>query len=106
MNRRLIELHLRRGRLLERIASQRADLTRAAQPVSVALQKSDRVISRVRNISDYIKQHPAFAVLGVGVLFAIKSERAWTWAKRGFLAWRTWTAVRERVLMFGARARS
>ena len=104
MNRRLNELHLRRGRLLERIASQRADLRRAAQPVKVVLQKSDRVISRIRSVSDYIKRHPGFAILGVGALFAFKSERAWIWAKRGFLAWRTWKAVRERLVMFGSRA--
>ena len=48
MNRQLNELHLRRGRLLERIAAQRADLERDLRPVRASLSRVDRVIGRHR----------------------------------------------------------
>lgn len=105
MNRRLNELHLRRGRLLERIASQRSDLSRAARPIRETLEKADQVVTRVRHISDYLKQHPAIAGLGIGVLFALRSERLWSWTKRAFIAWRTWKIIRDRFMMFGLRTR-
>ena len=105
MNHRLIEIHRQRGRLLERIAGQRAALSRDLQPVRASLSSVDRVVGRIRSVTDYIKRHPSIAALAVAGLFAIKTERAWRWTKRAFFAWRTWRASGNKLTILSARAR-
>jgi hypothetical protein len=106
MNRRLNDLHFRRGRLLERVANQRAALSREARPVRDSLARTDRLVARVRSLTAYVKQHPSIVTLAVAVLFITKPRRVWRWSKRGFIAWRTWRVVRENFLEPGLRARS
>lgn len=106
MSRRLNELHLRRGRLLERIATQRTALGREMQPVRVALHATDRVLVRVRSVSDYVKRHPGLVAFAVAALFILKVRRIWRWTRRGFLVWQTWHSVSSRLSAFGLRARS
>jgi|ERR1035437_4144215 hypothetical protein len=106
MNHRLNELHLRRGRLLERIASQRVALSREVQPVRASLFKVDSLLARAHAATNYIKRHPSIAVLAVSALFIMKTGRVLGWAKRGFLAWQTWRTIRDRFLEFGERAGS
>lgn len=106
MNHLLSDLHVRRGRLIERIATQRATLGREMRPAYNLLYKVDRLVVRVHLIIDYVKQHPSVVVLGVAGLFFIKIERAWRWAKRGFFAWQTWRALCNRVLVSRLSARS
>ncbi|MFZ4535855.1 YqjK-like family protein [Propionivibrio sp.] len=102
MNHRLIELHLRRGRLLERIANQRAALARNAQPVRVALHTTDRMLAYLRSGADYVKQHPGSAMLAVAALIIIKPGLVWRWSKRVFFAWQTWRTVREKLQALGS----
>jgi hypothetical protein len=104
MNPGLNELHLRRGRLLERIATQRAALRRDAQPVYAALYKTDRVLARVRAAVDYVKQHPSIAALGVAALFFMKGNRVWRLAKRGFIAWRVWQTFGNKLAALRGRS--
>ena len=106
MNHRLSELHLRRGRLLERIATQRATLALEVQPVRAALRTTDRALAYVQTGVDYVKQHPSIAALAVAALFVLKAGRAWRWAKRGFLAWRTWRMFSDRLFALGWRSRT
>ena len=106
MNHQLNEIYIRRGRLLERIASQRDALSRDVRPVRASFFRVDRVIGRVRSVTDYIKRHPSIAALAVAGLFAIKTERAWRWTKRAFFAWRAWRAFGNKLTVLGARARS
>ena len=105
MNHQLNEIHLRRGRLLERIAGQRAALSRDLRPVRASLSRVDRVIGRVRSVTDYIKRHPSIAALAVAGLFAVRTERAWRWTKRAFFAWRAWRAFGDKLTILGSRAR-
>ncbi len=105
MNHQLNEIHLRRGRLLERIAGQRTALSRDLQPVRASLSKVDRVVGRIRSVTDYIKRHPSIAALAVAGLFAIKTERAWRWTKRAFFAWRAWRAFGDKLTILGSRTR-
>lgn len=97
------DLQLRRGRLLERIAVQRATLARDAEPLAAALQTTDTMIARARAAADYLRQHPAFAVLGVGTLLALRGGGIWRWGKRGFVAWRIWRAWNQRMAGLGLR---
>lgn len=106
MNRQLNEIHLRRGRLLERIAAQRADLGRDLRPVRASLSRIDRVVGRIRSATDYVKRHPSIAALAVAGLFAIRKEGAWRWTKRAFFVWRAWRAFGDKLSLLGSRIAS
>lgn len=106
MNRRFDELLLQRGRLLERITTQRYVLRQEIMPVRRALGAVDRGIARVNSVGRYIKGHPSLAILALGALFFVKSRRLLRWAKRGFFVWQSWRALRQRLSMFSARVRS
>ena len=105
MNHQLTELHVRRGRLLERIATQRAMLSYDAVPVSISLDKVDRVLARVQSATNYVKQHPGIAGLALAILLALRTKRVWRWSRRAFIAWRTLRAFSDRLAGLGLRAR-
>ncbi len=98
MTNRMLEIGIRRGRLLERIAIQRAELGRQMQPVAAALATSDRIVAGTRRGFAYLKQHPGIVVAAVALLVALKPKRAWRWAQRGFFVWRTWRSLRRNVM--------
>lgn len=105
MNQRLIDIGIRRGRLIERIASQRALLGEQLQPVRSVLNATDRGIAGVRSGIAYLRQHPGIVIATVALLVILKPRRAWRWAQRGFVVWRTWRMVRDQLAAFGLRAR-
>lgn len=93
MERRLIELHLQRGQLIECIASQRGTLTRQLAPVRATLDTTDRALAAVRDSACYLRQRPAAVAALAAALFALKSRMLWRWLQRGFLVWRSWRAL-------------
>lgn len=97
MSHQLADIALRRGRLLERIAGQRADLGRRMQPVKQVLDGVDRGVLGVRRGARYLKNHPGIVVACLAALAVLKPRRVWRWGRRGFIAWRTWRALRLRV---------
>lgn len=101
MNHRLNELHLRRGRLLERIAMQRAALDRQLEPVRATLDTTDRLLARVRSSIDYLKAHPAIVALAFGALLIIKPRRTLRWSRRAYAVWQTWRVLRDRAMAIG-----
>ena len=105
MNHRLTELHVRRGRLLERIATQRAMLGYDVVPVSVSLDKVDRVLAHVQSATNYVKRHPGIAGLALAILFALRTKRVWRWSRRAFIAWRTLRTFSDRLAGLGLRVR-
>ena len=105
MHHQLTELHVRRGRLLERIATQRAMLSYDAVPLSISLDKVDRVLARVQSATNYVKQHPGIAGLALAILLALRTKRVWRWSRRAFIAWRTLRAFSDRLAGLGLRAR-
>ena len=95
MAKNLADLHHERGRLTERIATQRATLASQLAPVRNALQVSDRVTQLLRGGADYARQHPlALAAAGLALLL-FKPRGSMRWARRGLFVWRTWRAVRQ-----------
>lgn len=104
MNHRLIELHLQRGRLLERIANQRAALAREAPPVLAALHTADRIVSGVRSGAACVKRHPGIVTLVVATLVVLKPRRIWRWSRRALYAWQAWRTLRERFPEFALKA--
>ena len=99
--RRLSDIHVQRGRLLERITTQRYFLAAEIQPVHVALDKVDAVRARVRLGVDYVKRNPVIAGVAFAVLATMNFRRTVRLAQRGFLLWRTWLAVRQKLLLMG-----
>jgi hypothetical protein len=97
----LTEVLVQRGRLLERIALQRAVLSEDMQPVQAVLDKTDRGLSYVKLGVAYVKGHPGVTALAVAVLFALKGRRIFALAKRGFFVWKAWRSLRERLLYSG-----
>ena len=105
MDQRLIDIGIRRGRLIERIARQRALLGEQLQPVRSVLDATDRSIAGVRSGIAYLRQHPTIIVAAVALLVVLKPRRVWRWAQRGFVVWRTWRALRSQLAAFGLRSR-
>ena len=99
------ELQLRRGRLLERIAVQRATLARDAEPLGAALHKTDQLIVRARAAADYLKRHSGVAALGVAALLVMRGGGLVRWGRRGFFAWRLWRTYQDKMATIGWRAR-
>jgi len=97
MNPKLLELATRHGALTVRIDDQRRLLAQHAMPLEAALARGDNVLKGV----DWLKHHPA--AVGIAVVAAViaRPQRAWRWAKRGFVIWRGWQTVRNSL--FGPR---
>ncbi|WP_153110663.1 YqjK-like family protein [Propionivibrio limicola] len=101
MNRRLDEILVKRGRLLERIAAQRAELGRQSQPVVMALSRVDRAVGRIRSGVSFVKSHPAWVAIAMTALIAFRPSRLWRWTRRGFSVWQIWRTVRSRFMSVG-----
>ena len=101
MNHRLNELHLRRGRLLERIAIQRGALGHELEPVRATLDTVDRLRARVHAGIDYLKAHPAVVALAFGALLIVKPRRTLRWSRRAYALWQTWQVLRDRAMAIG-----
>ena len=104
-SKKLSELQLQRGRLLERIAGQRATLAREAQPLVAVLTTTDRYLGHLRRGTDYLKAHPSLATAGVAAMLFVRGGRLWQWARRGFVAWRLWRTFDSRLRDLGWRVR-
>lgn len=103
MQERLIELHQRRGRLLERIAVQRDTLSRQVVPLEHTLNVGDRVARMADAGKLFVQQHPVVVAAAVGTVVILRPGRTLRWARRALIAWRTWSALRAVVPAFLAR---
>ncbi len=103
MQQRLIELQLQRGRLLERIASQRRGLSQAGAPVAHALRFGDRLSEWAERGKRYALEHPLVVCAAVAALVVLRPTGAARLARRGFLLWRTWTTLRAALPGFLTR---
>lgn len=94
MTKRLVELHLQRGRLLERIASQRATLAQQMAPLQKAADTGSHLVALLQGGVQYLKGHPLPVVLAVLTLVLLKPRRALRWVGRGVFWWRSWRTLR------------
>lgn len=101
MKQEQIDLAVERGRLLERISSQRQLLTQQLQPLGEAMGTADRVVAGARRCGDYLKRHPELVATGVAVLVILRPSRVWRWSSRALLAWRTWRMLRRELSDLG-----
>lgn len=96
------QLHLlaeQRGRLLERIAQQRAVLQVQWAPLQRTADQGDRVIAAARGAQRYVQAHRATFTLALAVTCAafvlVKPGRSFRLLKRGFVVWRGWRALQS-----------
>jgi hypothetical protein len=106
MNRRLDDLLLRRGRLIERIAGQREALCRDLGPVAVTLERVDLAVAYARSGVDYLRHHALASAAAVGFLLIFKGRATLRWAGRAYSLWKSWRAVRRVLFKLGGHVRS
>ena len=87
----IIDIMVKRERLLARCATQRDDLTLLAQQLEGPLKVADRAVAAVH----YLRRHPVVLGAAVALLAAIERRRLWIWARRGFVVWRTYRSLRN-----------
>lgn len=101
MNQELIDLAIERGRLIERISSQRQLLGQQLQPIGDTLHATDRVVATVRSGCLYVRQHPHVVTAAVAVLVVLHPRRVWRWTTRGLFVWRTWRLMHRQMADLG-----
>ena len=93
MQARLIELHLQRGRLRERIAMQRTTLAQQLAPIHGRFALPQRLARLVQDGKAVVQRHPLIATAAAAAIVLLKPRFVLRWAKRGVMAWRTWRTV-------------
>jgi len=95
MSRGVDEILLRRGRLIERIAGQRAALRRDFVPVAAALGRVDAARARVNAGIDWIGRHALAASAVACLVMAFKGKAALRLAAKSFTLWKSWRWLRR-----------
>ncbi|MDR3300529.1 MAG: YqjK-like family protein [Candidatus Accumulibacter sp.] len=106
MSRRFNDLLLRQGRLIERLAGQRAALRRDFKPVARALGRIDSAVIGLRSGADYLNHHALAASAVVGFFLIFKGRTTLRWARRTFLLWQSWRVAQNAIFNPGGRVRS
>jgi len=97
MNERLLELAHKRGRLTAKIQAQREALAQDAWPVASMLGVADSGAAGLR----WLKAHPGSVGAGLALSFILRPKRVFRWLRRGYLAWRGYTTLRQRLDALG-----
>jgi len=83
MNRALLELKLKKERLLAESAARRSDLARHARGLEPVFRAADRV----RDGVSWLRRHPALPVAVLAALVVARPRGIVRWARRGIVAW-------------------
>ncbi len=94
MNRRLADLYLQQGRLLERIAIQRTQWQQQLAPVQHTARRAAALLVVGQQWVQTVRAHPLVLVALAGGLLLLPPRRVVTWAGRGLLVWRAWRGLR------------
>ncbi len=97
MQKKLTELHQQRGRLLERIASQRQVLLQQMAPLQAALDVSDRTTRLVQDAKAFVQNHLLGVALTIAAIVVFNPRTVLRWTRRGLFAWRTWRGLHTLV---------
>ena len=85
----IIDLMLKRERLLALCDAQRDALATLTQPLEGPLQVADRALAGAR----YLRDRPLVLAAAVAGLAVVQRRGLWKWAKRGFVVWRAYRAL-------------
>lgn len=94
---REIELALKRGRLQERIAVQRAQLAVDMRPIASTLAVADRAVNVGQAGVRYVRQHPVQVGIVFAALAVLRPRRVWRWTRRALVAWSAWRKIRMKL---------
>ena len=94
MNQRLLELATRHGALKAKIDEQRRVLSQHTKKVERAFDRADSVMDGVA----WLKKNPAVVGAAIATLVVARPKRTWRWAKRGYLGWRSWQAIKQALI--------
>jgi hypothetical protein len=86
---------VQRGRLLERIAQQRAVLSADLAPIILALEAADQVIQGAEKTRRWISDNPVIAGAGLIALLIWRPKGLVKLAKNGAISWRALRLVRR-----------
>jgi len=87
----IIELVRRRERLLANCDAQREALALAVDRWKAPIGVADRVLDTAR----FLRRHPVVLGAVVAVAAAVERRGLWRWARRAFVAWRTYRSLRQ-----------
>lgn len=93
MNRKFIELALKKQRLQLKIAGQRVRVLHALGTAGPAFGATERIRAGWR----WAKAHPEWLAAVGAVLLVVRPRAAWHWAKRSLFAWRVLRRLRGAV---------
>ena len=105
MSRKIDDLLLKRGRLIERIAGQRAALRQDFVPVAQALGTVDRGVAGVQAGLTYVHRHALAFSAAAGALLLFRGKTALRWSARAFSLWKSWRIVQAALSSIGTRVR-
>lgn len=91
----LADLQRERGRLVERIATQRETLVVQMVPVVQLLHLGDRIAQTVQSAKQFVQRHP-WAMGSIAAVLALRRpKKLGRWARRGLFLWRSWRTARS-----------
>ena len=96
MDDRLIELYVQRGRLRERISTQRELVARELAPLATALGFAHQGMVWCRRAKAYVQAHPAVVTAVVVAVLVWRPRWVLRAVRWGFVGWRGWRAWRTR----------
>lgn len=97
MNKQLFALHQERGRLLERIAYQRALLAVQLVPLQKASDTGNRIMAVVQAGFEYLRSHPVGVLAALSAFVWLRPSSFWRLLRRSLMVWRSWRRVRSWV---------
>ncbi len=93
MNKKRIQLAVRRAELIHKAARQREILTVAFSPIRVTLTYADKSMHILR----YVAQHPAILAGTLALAVAVKPKRWFFWLETGWMAWGIARAAKRKL---------
>lgn len=89
----MLQIQVQRAHLLARAAAERRNVSARLALWEAPLGVADRSVAAAR----YLRRHPSIVVAAVALLVLLKPRRAIAWARRAFVAWRTWRWISDRL---------
>ena len=96
MNRKLLELGLKKQRLQMVAATQRLQMAQHLQVLAPAFA----AIDSAQTVGRWLKAHPQWVVGAAAVVLVVKPRTAFRWLRRGYFAWRALRRAQESLRSF------
>jgi len=90
----LIDIMVKRERLLARCAGQRNDVAVLAEQWQGPLRVADHVLGAVQ----YVRGHPVVVGVAAALLVVIERRNLWKWGQRGYVVWRSYGLLKKSLL--------